>query len=131
MTDEDRILARLDEFGRLLASRDLGIVDALSNRLGVTLFGSEAGERAGSREELLALFGGLFARPYGLAFAWQDRHVTIGGDIAWVIAEGLLHVIHPDRDVPTPYRLVGIFQRHAGAWHWRLFSGSEPAPPPA
>ncbi len=130
LTDTDAILARLDEFARLIAARDLAIVDALANPSGFLMLGSEAGERAAGRAEIEALFRSLYAKPHSLAFAWETPEVTIAGNIAWVTAEGTMNVVRPGGTRPMPYRMVGIFERTAGGWAWRLFSGSEPAPPP-
>lgn len=131
MSDETSIRAGLDEFARLIAARDMAIVDALANPRGFLMLGSEAGERASGRDEITALFTALFAQPYALSFAWDAPAVTIAGDIAWVTAEGMMNVVRPTGTRPMPYRMVGIFERTAGGWAWRLFSGSEPAPPPS
>jgi ketosteroid isomerase-like protein len=130
MSDVLSIRARVAQFAQLIASRDLAIVDALANPNGFLMLGSEAGERASGRAEIHALFQALFAKPYALAFDWPAPEVTVAGDIAWVTAEGLMNVVHPDRTLPMPYRMVGIFERVGEGWAWRLFSGSEPAPSP-
>jgi ketosteroid isomerase-like protein len=130
MNDEPFIHAHLAEFARLIAARDMAIVDALANPNGFLMLGSEAGERASGRAQIQALFQALFAKPYALAFDWPAPEVTVAGDIAWVTAEGMMNVVHPDRTLPMPYRMVGIFERGPEGWAWRLFSGSEPAPPP-
>lgn len=130
MRDETTIRAHLDEFARLIAARDMAIVDTLANPRGFLMLGSEAGERASGRTEIEALFRALFAKPYALSFAWKAPEVTVAGDIAWVTAEGMMSVVRPSGTRPMPYRMVGIFERVAEGWAWRLFSGSEPAPPP-
>lgn len=130
MTDTDSILARLDEFNRLVASRDLGIVDLLDNPQGFALFGSEAGEHA-QGPGLRPFFAEVFAKPYTITFVWHDPAITFAGDIAWVTAEGTLHLGYSDRVTSMPFRLVAIFQKQGGDWRWRLFSGSEPAPSPS
>lgn len=130
MSDETTIRDHLATFARLIAMRDMAIVDVLANPAGFLMLGSEAGERASGRAEIQALFAALFAKPYVLAFDWPTPEVTVAGDIAWVTAEGLMKVVHPDHTLPMPYRMVGIFERAGAGWAWRLFSGSEPAPPP-
>jgi hypothetical protein len=42
-----------------------------------------------------------------------------------------LTIFHPDRTSEMPYRLFALFQKMDGDWKWRVFSGSEPAKPPA
>lgn len=129
--DEAMIHSRLDRLNSLLFARDPAIVDELWSDLGFTLHGSEQGESARTRDELAALFAGLFARPYRLSWAWDSRTVSRQRDVAWVTAEGRIELTHADRVERQPYRMIGIFQKRGDEWRWRLFSGSEPAPPPA
>jgi hypothetical protein len=129
--DEAKILSRLDRFNGLLFARDPAIVDELWSDRGFVLHGSEKGESARTRGELAALFAGLFDRPYRLSWDWESREVTREGDVAWLSAEGRLLLTHADRVERLPYRMIGIFQKLGEEWRWRLFSGSEPAPPPA
>ena len=125
--DDQAILAKLDRLGALLFARDPAIVDELWSDLGVRLVGSEPGEIANTREGLAALMSSLFSRKARLSWSWDNRNVTRQGEIAWVFAEGHVVVTAPDRMDRLPYRLVCIFQRVAGEWRWRLFSGSQPA----
>ena len=125
--DDQAILARLDRLGALLFARDPAIVDELWSDLGFRLIGSEPGEIADTREALAQLMSGLFSRPARLTWSWTDRKVTRQGEIAWLFAEGHVVATAPDRTDRLPYRLVCIFQKIAGTWRWRLFSGSEPA----
>jgi hypothetical protein len=125
--DDSAILARLDRLGELLFARDPAIVDELWCDLGFRLVGSEPGEIADTREGLARLMSSLFSRKERLSWSWDDRTVTHQGEIAWVFAEGHVVVTAPERTDRLPYRLVCIFQRVAGDWRWRLFSGSQPA----
>jgi len=124
--DERKILAMLDRMGTLVFNRDLRVVDELWSDAGFRLLGSEIGDRAETRAEVAAHMKGLFEKPIRVSWDWRDRKVTRHGDLAWICAEGDLVVAHADRTDRSAYRLVGIFQRIAGRWRWRLFSGSEP-----
>jgi hypothetical protein len=125
--DDQAILARLDRLGALLFAREPAIVDELWSELGFRMVGSEPGEIADTREGLAALMAGLFSRKARLSWAWDDRKATRQGEIAWIFAEGYVVVTASDRTDRLPYRLVCIFQKVAGTWRWRLFSGSQPA----
>ena len=131
MDDRRAILARLDRLGELVFGREPAVVDELWSDLGFILYGSEAGESAHTREELAHLFEGLYALPFRIRWRWDDPAVTISRDIAWFISEGQIELTYPDRMVSQPYRLAAIFQKVGGQWKWRLYSGSEPATPPA
>jgi hypothetical protein len=124
------VLAKLDRFSALVSARDPAVVDELSSGHGFRLVGSEAGESAGSREELAALFTAFFAQPYRLGLVWEDRMLTRHDDVAWICAHCQLEIHHPERTECRPYRLVAVFQKIDAVWRCRLFSGSEPATPP-
>ena len=130
MDDRKAILARLDRLGELVFARDAAVIDELWSDLGFTLYGSEAGESARTREELARLFAWLYALPFRIRWHWDDPAVTIAGDVAWFVSEGQIELAYPDRLVSQPYRLAAIFQKSGGQWKWRLYSGSEPAAPP-
>ena len=126
MDDREAVLARLRKLGELLFARDRAIVDDLWSE-GFELYGSETGEHAASRGDLVQLFDRLYALPFRIRWQWDHPAVTIAGDVAWLTAEGKLELTHVDRIERKPYRLVAIFQKISGAWKWRLYSGSEPA----
>ncbi len=72
----------------------------------------------------------LFAKPYRVRFAFENMSIAQHGDMAWLNAPAVLEIHHADRMARLPYRLFALFQRFDGTWHWRVFSGSEPAAPP-
>jgi len=121
------VLAKLDRLSALIFARDATVVDELWSGAGFRLVGSEPGESAQTREELAALIGALFAKPFRVSWFWEQCDVTHHGDLAWVLAEGRLETTYVDRVEGAPYRLLGIFQKIDDCWRWRLFSGSEPA----
>jgi ketosteroid isomerase-like protein len=128
MDDRQAILARLRRLGELVFARDPAVVDEMWNEAGFSLYGSEAGEQASTRDALARLFAGLYALPFRIRWQWDDPSVTVAGDVAWLTADGKLEFTHVDRVERQPYRLVAIFHKTGGAWRWRLYSGSEPAP---
>ena len=129
MTDEEAILARLDRLGELMFERDPAVVDELWSEAGFSLYGSEAGEHAATRDDVARIFASLHALPFRICWRWEKPAITIAGDIAWLSSEGQIEFTHADRVERQPYRLVAIFQKIRGAWKWRLYSGSEPAKP--
>ena len=125
------VVAKLQRLSALVFARDLAVVDELWSDLGFILRGSARGEGAESHEALVRLFQALFARPYRISWAWEDIILDRHGDLIWVCAESQLLLSYADRTVRLPYRLTAIFQQLDQGLRWRLFSGSEPAPPPA
>lgn len=125
--DEATILAMLERLSALVFARDAAVVDELWSDSGFRLIGSEDGEDAATRDELVALFGALFAKPFRVSWTWQDLTLVRHDDMAWACARAQLEIAYPERVERKPYRLVGIFQCVHGTFRWRLFSGSEPA----
>ena len=119
-----RTLIRLNQ---LLSSRDLAIVGEFAPCDDTLLVGALAGDRARGPGELEAHFGGLFARPDTISFAWREVEVAVRGAVAWLHAEGEVVAHGEAGDQRAPYRLTGVLELHGGRWLWRLFHGSTPA----
>ena len=128
MSDIQAIASKLDRLSELMFARDIAIIDELWSD-GFQLVGSEEGEIAITRDQLVTLVTNLFAAPFRLCWNWDDKSVTVEGDIAWVFAQGHLEFVYDDHTDQGSYRLVAIFLRAGNGWLWRLYSGSEPAPP--
>jgi hypothetical protein len=129
-SDEQAIISKLDRLSALVFARDPTIVDELWCDLGFALYGSEHGESAETRDELVALFQNLFSKPYRVSWAWEKRALNRHGDLIWACVDSQLEISHSDRTERAPYRLIGLFQKVGESWKWRLFSGSEPAASP-
>lgn len=128
MSDIAAINAKLDVAANLMFAKDMAIIDELWSD-GFRLVGSEEGEIAATRDELVAVISAIFAQPFRLRWVFNDKSFNIENDIAWVFAQLTVELVFPDNVVALPYRLVTIFRRVAGEWQWRLYSGSEPVPP--
>ena len=113
----------------LLSRRDLSIVDEFVDRDDALLIGSELGERARGPAQIEAFFEDLFAKPEALSFAWREVDVAVTGEVAWIHADGEVVRKTDSSEVREPYRLAGVLEPHGGDWKWRLFQGSQPAPP--
>jgi len=131
MTLEDALRAKLEEMSALIAARDMKVVDLFWAGGRFWLFGSEAHEVDETRESLQRHMSEMFAKPYSIRFRFGSLSVDRHGDMAWVNAPAVLEVTYPDRKAEMPYRLFALFQEISGVWQWRVFSGSEPASPPA
>ena len=109
----------------------MSIVDMFWSGGKFWLYGSEAHEIDETRDDLRRHMSEFFAKPYRARFRFERLSVDQQGDMAWVNAVATLLVIYPECTAELPYRLFALFQKIDGAWHWRVFSGSEPAQPPA
>ncbi len=120
----------LEEMSERVFAKDLSLVDHFWAGGKFWLFGSEEHEHDETREELGRHMAALFAKPYRVRFAFDRLSIDQHGDMAWLNAPAVLEVHHADRVARTPYRLFAVFQHMGDGWRWRVFSGSEPAPPP-
>jgi len=127
---EARIREKLERFSALLKSRSPAAADELASH-GAPLLGSEAHEQYFTRDEIAEHIDEIYAKPFVLSFAWKTIRPTSHPPIVWAIAEADMILDDPTGERRTlPYRLTCIFEDIDGTLQWRLFSGSEPAPPP-
>lgn len=124
---EEQLRQMLDEMSARIFEKDSSIFEWFWSGGRFWLFGS-AREHYETREELEQHMTNFFAKPYRARFRFHELNCDRHGEMAWVNAVGTLEIHHPDRVVEMPYRLFALFQNMAGRWHWRVFSGSEPAP---
>ena len=89
---------------------------------GVTMWGSDLGERATGREAIRALGEQIVASEHELRFAWEEVQIHERGPTAWVNASGTIHV----DDASHPYRLTAVLERTFAGWRWHTFNGSIP-----
>lgn len=129
-TFERQLREMLDGMSERIHAKDLSIVGQFWSGGKFWLFGSEEHEHDETEEELRRHLAFLFSKPYRVRFVFAELSVDRHGDMAWVNAPAILEIQHPDRTVQLGYRLFALFQNIDGNWHWRVFSGSEPAAPP-
>lgn len=120
----------LADMSERIFARDLSVVEQFWSGGKFWLFGSEEHEHDETREDLRQHMAALFAKPYRARFLFDRLSTDHHADMAWLNAPAILEIHHPDRIARVPYRLFALFQRLNGTWHWRVFSGSEPALPP-
>lgn len=93
-----------------------------------TFWGSAVSEEAIGRGDIRPLLAAAQS-PGTFTLAYDDRRVTIRGDVAWVNASGGATWERPGHDtLQMPYRLTAIFVRDGDAWLWHTHHGSEPSP---
>jgi uncharacterized protein (TIGR02246 family) len=123
------VLAAMDALDTALDRHDPDAVAAMFiDDHAVTFWGSAISEEAVGREGIRALLtsagsSGTFSLTY------DDRRVTIRGDVAWVNASGTATWERAGHDtIQMPYRLTAIFVREEDVWRWHTHHGSEPSP---
>ena len=96
------------------------------------VFGSDAGEEAVGRDQLLAFFTAICARSDTISWTWDLRTAEHLGDVVWFAASGTCVFTRADGSslvAADPYRISGVLRRTQGRWLFALFNGSEPQIP--
>ena len=126
-SDDEGVLAAIDEFGRCLAAQDLdGTLALLADDPDVTVIPSEGIETHRGRAAVEAFLSRIYAAPKRYSWQWRDRWVSVHGAWASFVAIGdeLVDVAGAERRV-IPYCLTGTLVRHDGRWRFLLLHGSE------
>jgi ketosteroid isomerase-like protein len=126
--DEGAVLAAMDALDEALDRRDPEAVAALfSDVPGMTFWGSAMSEEALSHADIRRLLASAEASSGVFTLNYDDRRVTIRGDVAWVNASGRAKWERPGHDtVKMPYRLTAIFTKDGDVWRWHTHHGSSP-----
>lgn len=127
---ETTLRRMLESMSDRIFARDMAVVEQFWSGGSFWLFGSEEHEHDETREELHRHMTALFSQPYRVRFIFGRLSIDRHGDMAWINAPARLEIHHPERTAQLPYRLFAVFQKIGEDWHWRVFSGSEPAQPP-
>jgi uncharacterized protein (TIGR02246 family) len=129
VSDEAAVLEAMDALDAALDRRDPDAMAAsFTDDPAITFWGSAISEEAIGREAIRMLVAS--AESSGtFTLAYQDRRVTIRGDVAWVNASGHATWERPGHDtLQMPYRLTAIFVKEGDVWRWHTHHGSEPSP---
>ena len=110
----------------LLSRRDSAIVDEFVAADDTLMVGAQAGERAQGLAQVAEAFQRMFEMAETVSFAWREVDVSVGGDVAWLHADGQIILKGDKGEQRFPYRLAGVLEPHGGRWKWRLFQGSQP-----
>lgn len=91
--------------------------------------GSEPGERAVGRTEVIALLRDLFERPEAYGWRLTEPMIWTRGDVAGLCSESIGRARGAGGSQEFAYRLTGCLERIDQTWRWRICHGSEPQPP--
>ena len=127
--DKQQILATLDRINEGLRTGSFSLADSAFLKSPETTFvGSESGKESRGYEAVSSLLRRVTAASHAYSWTWNEREVTIHGDMAWVYAQGTEHVrgsVHAD----NPYRLTAILEKVDGQWLTVHYHGAEPITP--
>ena len=130
--DAERVArAALASLSAAFHAQDLGgVLEQFSSDPASTYAGSEAGEIASGRDELVELLSALLRRPERYRFEFDDVRAQASASTIWVLADGHGYECGPHGgEERFPYRLVGVLGAESAGWRWLVLSGSEPTTP--
>jgi ketosteroid isomerase-like protein len=126
-TDEERILAILDEMNELMANGDFdGQRAQFADDPEVRLIGSDGWERFLGPTGLDAYFEVARKHQARGSFAWTSRSATVAGDVAWVYAEADFAMDLERERINIPYRLTLVLRRQRDGWRIIHYHGAQP-----
>jgi len=125
---ETALMKILEDLGEAFASKDVQrVLGHAAPDADLVMLGSEEGEKAIGRRELEDLLEGVYSRPMSYSLEWRWHSVSAEGAVAWVVAEGLVHVASADQHLSSPYRLTMVLVKRGDKWLMVHYHGSEPA----
>ena len=93
----------------------------------LTLWRSSETEKAVGPAELRTFLTWIFALPGSFTIDYEEHHVRVEGDVAWINAAGT--GTWDDGAGTTkqmPHRVTAVFRRVDGAWRCHTRNGSQP-----
>jgi hypothetical protein len=127
VSDVERVLAAIDQFGSSLAAQELGGTMALlADDPDVAVIPSEGVEAHRGLAAIEAFFGRIYAGPRRYGWRWRDRWVSVEGTAASFVALGDEYVdVDGELRRVIPYCLTGTLVRRDGSWRFLILHGSE------
>ena len=119
MTNEEAVLATLEEYAEAYCSKDVDRLMALfDDGDNVSLIGTGADELCAGRSAIEALFLRNFSDATATRFAWHWKHVTVAAECAVVAITLTIHIETQDGPLQVPVRWTVSLVRRSGGWRW-------------
>lgn len=119
MTEEEAVLATLEEYAEAYCAKDIDRLMALfHDGDDISLIGTGADELCAGRAEIRAVFLRNFASATAAKFQWHWRQVTLREGCAVVAASLTIHLETEDRPRQVPVRWTVSLISRDGEWKW-------------
>lgn len=119
MTEEEAILATLEEYAEAYCAKD---IDRLMVLFGdgddISLIGTGSDELCAGRTEIKGLFLRNFSEATATSFQWEWKQVTLAGDFAVVAITLTIHLDTQNGSIKVPVRWTVALARRCGRWRW-------------
>jgi len=119
MTDEEAVLATLDEYAEAYCAKDADRLMALFRESDdISLIGTGADELCVGPAQIRAVMERNFAEATAKKFNWHWRQVTLAGDSAVVAMSLTIDLETDEGPVHIPLRWTVSLERISGRWRW-------------
>lgn len=119
MTDDEIVLATLDEYAAAYCAKDVDRLMALfADGDDISLIGTGADELCAGRAEIRSVFLRNFSDASAKEFQWHWKHVTVTNDFAVVAITLTIHLDTPQGAIRVPVRWTVSLARRSGRWYW-------------
>ena len=119
MTEEETVLATLEEYAEAYCSKDIDRLMALfDDGDDISLIGTGADELCTGRSEIKAVFLRNFSEATATRFQWHWKHVTLTNRCAVVAISLTIQLDTQDGPIQVPVRWTVSLVRRSGQWHW-------------
>ena len=129
MTDEEAVVATLEEYAQAYCAKDVDrIMHLFADGDDISLIGTGADELCSGRDQVRRIFERNFAEATATRFDWGWRHVTVAGDSAVIATTLTIHLEIDGRTVAVPLRWTVALARTPQGWRWLHRNASTAAP---
>jgi len=119
MTEEEAVLATLDEYAAAYCAKDIDrLMAVFDDADDISLIGTGADELCAGRSAIEAVFLRNFSDATATRFEWQWKNVTLAGDCAVVAISLTIHLDTPDGPLRVPVRWTVAMVRRPDGWRW-------------
>lgn len=119
MTEQDHILATLEEYADAYCAKDLDRLMAIFvDGDSISLIGTGADELCSGRDAIAAVFARNFRDATATRFEWGWKDIAIHGNSATVAITVKIHLTIDGTALVVPVRWTVTLVMYNGAWKW-------------
>lgn len=119
MTDQDPVLATLEEYAEAYCAKDIDRLMALFvEGEEISLIGTGGDELCSGQSEVSSVFERNFDEATANKFEWGWKHVAIYGDAATVAISLIIHLTVDGAKLRVPLRWTVTLVKTDAGWKW-------------
>ncbi len=119
MTEEEAVLATLEEYAEAYCAKDIDRLMALfDDSDDISLIGTGADELCAGQADIKAVFLRNFSDATATRFQWHWKHVTLIDGYAVVAISLTIHLDTQEGRIQVPVRWTVSLARRARHWRW-------------